>query len=179
MKVISNFVLSYETFLFYPHYDGFGKLITVATGNQKSVLVDMMPSALIDFNLKYHGSSLEGAKAGAKAILGNVKMPPIVINETLGIYWLPMMSPSKEDCVWIALHHVKDYSSAGKGRTEVVFTSGYKLILPISHYSFNKKIQRAYELKGKSESRTRALEIYAADLQRLSYMNEKISVNAF
>lgn len=177
MKVLSDFVLNYETFLFYPHHDDFGNLTTAVFGNQQSVLVGMKPTALIDFNLKYHGSSLEGANAGAKAILGNVKMPPIVINKTLGIYWLPMKSPSKADCVWLALHHVKDYSNAGEGRTKVIFTDGFSVTLEVSHYSFHKKVQRAYELKGKIDRRTRELEFLPGEQQ--SYLNEKISEYAF
>ncbi len=162
MQVFSKFILNYETLLFYPHYDDFGKLMTAVVGNQEPFLVDMEPAALIDFNLNYYGSSLVGANAGAKAVLGRVHMNPIVVNEMLGIYWFPTKSPGSKDCAWIALHQVKEYSSFEKGKTTVVFINGYSMVFDISIYSFNKKMQRAYELKGKVESRTKLLANFVA-----------------
>ncbi|MDS9472194.1 competence protein ComK [Sporosarcina pasteurii] len=179
MEILSEFVLRYETILFHPQYDEFGNLMTVVIGNQEPLLVDMPPSKLINYNLNYYGSSLEGANAGAKAVLGKIKRCPIVVNETLGIYWFPTKSPNKEDCVWIALHHVKEYTGLEKGKTMVVFTNGRSIVFDISIYSFNQRVQRAYELKGKIESRTKALEYLTVDQQQLLYLNEKRREYAF
>lgn len=149
-----KFILDYETVLFLPKYDDLGNLTTIVMQNGHPVNVDMSPTELIDFNLRYFGSSLRGAGDGSRMILGKISMYPIVINEKLDIYWFPSMSPSSPDCVWFAVHHIESYKSIGKKQTQVLLSDNSTVIIDSSVYSFEKKIQRAYALKYKMEGRT-------------------------
>lgn len=152
-----KYVLKYETVLFSPEYDEVGNLTTVVMEKGRTLKVDISPTALIDFNLRYYGSSLRGASEGSRMILGEISMFPIVMNEKLGMYWFPSVSSLRNDCVWIALHHIIDYKSIGKKKTRVLLSDDSTVTINISRYSFEKKIQRAYALKYKVEDRTNEL----------------------
>jgi len=149
------YVIKNETILFLPEYDQFGNLSTVLMEDGKPLSVGMSPTELIDYNLRYNGSSLRGANDGSKMILGDIRMYPIVVNERLGLYWFPGMAPTRKDCVWFALHHIRDYAPFGKKQTKVLLSNGSIVIIDVSTYSFDKKVQRAYLLKWRIESRAK------------------------
>ena len=168
-----EFILNDETIVFYPQYDQFGNLLTGVMEKHGTFVVDMPSTDLIDYNLKYYGSSLKGASDGTKMILGEISMKPIVMNEKLGLYWFPSKSPSSEDCVWFALHHIKDYCSYGKKKTLVTFSNGSTIVVDISVTSFDKKVQRAYKLKGKVEGRTSASVSRITESHNIYHLNKK------
>ena len=151
----TNCILKYDAILALPKHDEHGNLFTVIIGTNGPVEVELGPTALIDFNLRYYGSSLQGARDGARFILGEGKMYPIVMNERLDLYWLPSKSPSQEDCIWFALHHIDGYIGIGKKETRVRFSNGSTIIVEMSEYVFDKRVQKAYKLKGQTERRTK------------------------
>ena len=57
-------------------YDEMGKLCSRVTEGKINFLVDQSPVEIIDATLNYIGFDLKGAKSGARAIFGNVKMCP-------------------------------------------------------------------------------------------------------
>ncbi|MCZ2258619.1 competence protein ComK [Sporosarcina sp. G11-34] len=173
MKVVSELILNNETILFYPQFDEYGNLLTGVMEKHGTYLIDMRPLDLIDYNLRYYGTSLEGASAGTKMILGKIDMRPLVMNEKLGLYWFPSRSPSSEDCVWFALHHIKDYKSIGDKKTLVNFSNGSTIIMDISFTSLDKKVQRAYKLKGKVEGRTSASASRVTESHNVYHLNKK------
>lgn len=150
-----NYVLDNNTILFSPMYDEFGYLHTTVRDVNGIFNTELGPTLLIDFNLRYYGSSLRGAIDGANMILGNGHMNPVIVNEKLDLYWLPSKSPYKDDCIWFALHHIKDYFDADGKRTKIIFSNGSTIIIEMSRNSFDLKVQKAYKLKGKLESRTK------------------------
>lgn len=141
--------------LFLPRFDQFGNLSTLIIEDDSQYYVDMEPKALMNHCLGYYGSSLRGASDGAKKILGNIQMCPVLMSEKLEIYWFSTRSPEHEDCIWFALHHIKDYESKGLKETKVIFNNGTEITIDISLYRFINKIQRAYQLKGKLEERSK------------------------
>ena len=151
----NNFVLDQNTILFLPRYDKSGRLQSIVRNAKGSFDVDLAPTLLMDFNLRYYGSSLRGAIDGANMILGNGHMNPVIVNEKLSLYWFPSKSPYKDDCKWFALHHIKDYFDIGGKRTKIIFSDGSTYIIDMSRSSFDLKVQKAYKLKGKLEDRTR------------------------
>jgi len=160
MNLFSNFVMKRETMVFIPKYDAQGNLCTDVLGTAETVKVTMNPTKLIDENLRYFGSSFQGACQGARAILGNITMYPIVVNEKLDLYWFPSRSPAHPNCVWFALHHVDKYEAFGKNRTKVTLSNGSNFFLDVGLSSFERKIQRAYTLKYKVEERTKLNSIF-------------------
>lgn len=173
MKTTCEFNLNSETILIYPQFDHFGNLLTGVMEKNGTFLVDMCPSDLIDHNLKYYGSSLQGASDGTKMILGKIDMRPIVMNEKLGLYWFPSKSPSSKDCVWFALHHIKDYNKIGKKKTLVNFSNGSTIVIDISLTSFDKKVQRTYKLKGRVEGRTSTSGSRITESHMIYHLNKK------
>ena len=171
MKVYKEFILNYATILFTPKTDKYGRLYTQILEKDNIFLVDKGPTDLMDANLNYYGSSLKGASHGASKILGGVSMTPIIVNERRGIYWFPSKSPSKEDCVWFALHHIKNYRSLTKGKTVVTFNNECTFNLEISYYSFDMKVKQAYQLKGKMDERTNEIPSRIAESKTKYHFN--------
>ena len=154
MIFLDEFIMNYETIMFFPEYVENGNLHTRIFENHNIYQVDVRPTALIDANLKYYGSSLKGARDGASMILGGISMTPIVVNAISGIYWFPSKSPSSRNCVWFALHQIKHYEEIGEGQTLITFYNESTLKLGVSYYSFDKKVKNAFKLKGEIEGRT-------------------------
>lgn len=154
MSLENKYVVKHETVLFLPKYNQYGNPSTVVMEESAPFEVSMHPKSLIDYNLKYYGSSLQGARDGAKAILGEVRMYPVVINEKLDIFWFPSKSVVSADCIWFALHHLRDYAAIDSKNTKVLLSNGSTVSIETSIYSFDKKVQRAYKLRGKIAGRT-------------------------
>ena len=150
----SNFIIKWETVICVPNYDALGKPCSIIVENGRLIEVDMKPSDLINENLLYYGSSLQGATEGASRILGNTYSNPIAISEKQNIYWLPSKSPASDECVWFALHHIVRLRAFGKAQTEVQLTGGHKIVIDSSFYTLTKREMRAYTLKGKIERRS-------------------------
>jgi len=157
MGKLTDYVMNYNTVLLLPKTNEFGELYTFVLDKNSSFDVKLGPTDLIDFNLKYYGSSLKGAREGANMILGVGKMSPVMINEKLDLYWFPSKSSAKEDCIWFALHHIKETIKLPNTHTKVIMSDGDIIIVEMSKTSFDKKIQKAYNLKGKIESRTKII----------------------
>ncbi|MBO0589489.1 competence protein ComK [Sporosarcina sp. E16_8] len=174
MVNLTNYVITYSTILFLPRYES-GNLFTTVLDNSSPFVVELEPTALIDLSLKYYGSSLRGAGDGANMILGKGKMYPVIVNEKLDLYWFPSKSPLKCDCIWFALHHIEETIELPNKRTQIIFSDGSTITIAISKMSFDKKIQIAYKLKGKLESRTRGTPMHVSESRGLYHIakNEK------
>ena len=172
MTFLNEFIMNYETIMFFPEYVENGYLHTRIFENHNIYQVAVSPTDLIDTNLKHYGSSLRGARDGASIILGGVSMTPIVVNGIRGIYWFPSKSPSSRDCVWLALHQIKRYEKFGGGKTLVTFYNESTFKLDVSYYSFDKRVKEAYKLKGKIEERNNELPIRVAETRAIYHFNK-------
>ncbi|MGI2327646.1 competence protein ComK [Planococcus sp. YIM B11945] len=156
VKLKKEYAILQETVVILPEFDENGNLHALLCNREEIATVGMSPFNLIDHNLRYLGSSHRGAIVGAGALLGNVSMSPIVLNKELDIILFPCTSPSREDCVWFSLQHVVDSVNLGEKRTQVNLSNGSSVIVHVSKYTFDKKVQRAYELRYKMQERQRA-----------------------
>ncbi|MFC5604739.1 competence protein ComK [Sporosarcina koreensis] len=154
MELREEYVVNNETSIILPEFDENGQLQSVVMEKTELFRVKLEPTKLIDFSLRRYGSSLRGAKDGSRTLLGEISMPPIVLNLTQSIYLFPSMSPENEDCVWIAAAHVKEYKAIDKKQTKIVLNYGSEIILNSSHYSFDQKYNRAFKLKRQIEGQT-------------------------
>ncbi|WP_438315453.1 competence protein ComK [Sporosarcina sp. FA9] len=148
-----SFLLDYGAKVLLPVHDETGTLFTTIRTGNREVRVKLGPTKLIDFNLGYFGSSLRGASDGARMILGKSNMNPVIFNERLAHCWFPSKSPYKEDCIWFALHQIKDYVEKCKHMTQVIFHDGSTFVVGVSRASFDAKVSKAYKLMGKREIR--------------------------
>ncbi|WP_153730419.1 competence protein ComK [Sporosarcina obsidiansis] len=172
MKTTTDYVMNKGTSVIFPEYNEDGKLQSVVVENNRLYRVDQKPTTLVDQNLRYYGSSLRGAKDGTRMILGNVMMSPVVINERLNLYWFPSKSPYRDDCVWFALQHIKDYKAIGNKKTSITLLNGTKFMLDLSSYSFEERFNNACRLKTLIEGRTIQLMVCESE-QAASYLISK------
>ncbi|MDM5246527.1 competence protein ComK [Lysinibacillus sp. G4S2] len=150
-------IMSGETMLYMPEYDAYGNLCTRVIERDYQYISKLSPTKLMDYNLRYFGSSLRGAFDGSKMILGKLNKNPIVVHEGSDIVWFPSKSPLHPECIWLAVHHIEDYQVVDKKSTKVVFMNGKDIIVDLSVRSFEYRIQRAFLLKDKLEKRTKHL----------------------
>lgn len=147
-----DYAIGSDTIIIMPHFNEHGFLHSLLGKTESVSKVSLSPYDLIDVNLRFRGSSMIGALEGAQAILGKVNMNPLVLDREREIILFPCKSPYREDCVWLALSHIKHYRHAGKSQTQVELSNGSTIKLDVSRQTFEKKLQRAYELRGKLQS---------------------------
>ena len=147
-----EYAIGSDTIIIMHDFDENGFLHSLMGKRESVSKVGLSPYDLIDVNLRFRGSSMIGALEGAQAILGKMNINPLILDREREIILFPCKSPFREDCVWLVLSHVKHYRHAGKSLTQVVLSNGSTIILDVSKHSFEKKLQRAYELQGKMQS---------------------------
>lgn len=82
-------IMNSETMMYMPVYDSFGNLCTQVYEKNNEYISTLPPTKLLDFNLRYFGSSLRGAFDGSKMILGKLNKNPIVVHERCKIFVVP------------------------------------------------------------------------------------------
>ena len=127
-------------------YDQRGELCSRVTEGKINFLVDQSPVEIIDATLKYIGFDLKGAKSGARAILGNVKMCPIMVHSALNICLFPHKSSTNHDAIWFNVDHIVQTRRLGK-KTQVDLSNGVSMIIDSTITAFNAKITIAKQLK--------------------------------
>ncbi|WP_313150287.1 competence protein ComK [Lysinibacillus capsici] len=150
-------IMNSETMMYMPVYDSFGNLCTQVYEKNNEYISTLPPTKLLDFNLRYFGSSLRGAFDGSKMILGKLNKNPIVVHERCNILWFPSRSPLHPGCIWFAVHHIDDYVAVDKKRTKITFMNGKEFIVDVSVNALESRIQRAFLLKYRLEKRTKYL----------------------
>lgn len=163
MRETKEFYMNKETVLFAPKTDDYGNLYTCILENDHLFRHALSPTELMNENLKYYGSNLDGAIAGARVILGRICMSPIVVSDSHGLYWIPTKSRKHKDCAWLALHHIKSYEAVGKKQTRVLFSNGSTYDVGMSFYSFEKRVKRTYKLKAENERKMHETPIRIAE----------------
>lgn len=147
MKKVNMYIINNRTCIIYPHYNEYGNLIAIVIETEGAYLVNLSPMEIIEHSLLSYLSSFQGAKDGAKHILGNTTMNPLMISEKLGLYAIPSMSPTSNECVWFMLGQYKNHLPVEKNILNVLFKHGYETELNISSKSFENKLQKAYRLR--------------------------------
>lgn len=140
------YLVSENVILMAGEYDKHGKLCARVMIGGHTLLVDRTPIQLLDETLQYIGFDLKGACNGARSILGNKKMCPIMLNPFQGVSFFPTKSPSKEDCIWFNPDHVVTTKARGS-KTEVELSNGLSMIVDAKLQNFNSKLQIANQLK--------------------------------
>ena len=140
----SDDIMSSKTMLYIPEYDAHGNLGTRVIERDREYISKLAPTKLMDYNLRYFGSSLRGAFDGSRMILGKLNKNPIVVHEQSNIVWFPSKSYLRRDCKWFAVHHIQDYLAIDKKNTKVIFMNGYETNVDLSVRSFENRIQRAF-----------------------------------
>lgn len=163
MEIQTQYIIKMHTIAFIPYFNECGKLMTIVVEMDDVVMVDLAPIALMEWNLRYYGSSMRGAKEGTKSVLGNINRPPLTVCEAKGIYWFPSKSARADDCIWFALHNVVDCEVVN-GKVCVLLTDNGFIEVDVSCPKMNERINNAYSLKGRREKRAMLLDAMLADV---------------
>ncbi|WP_040207208.1 competence protein ComK [Neobacillus jeddahensis] len=145
-------------------YDPYGKLCTRVILGKETFLVDRTPAQLLDDTLLYIGFNLNGAIKGARSILGNRKMCPVIVNPFHGVCFFPNKSAKRGDCIWFNPDHIVKTKPRGT-KTEVELSNELTLIIDSKLHSFHNKMQIAFQLKQLSQERCQHPNHYASNLQ--------------
>ena len=124
-----------------------GDLYSYIIENKVPILVAISPMKLILDSLEYYFKNMKSAYAGSRSILGNIKSPPLNISSQLEIFWFPTMSPTHEDCIWLAYSHIADSFPKGSKKTEILLKSGYRIQVDISKSVFDERYRRTIIVK--------------------------------
>ncbi|MCM3111966.1 competence protein ComK [Lederbergia lenta] len=154
MKLIQYYVINRKTFALIPTFDSYGHLFTRVIEGDTSFLVSMSPLQIIEESIIYFGNDYKGARVAAKQALGNIDMPPIKISGSLGIYWFPSMSPSRDECIWFCEDHIDDTIFLSRKKTKIILPLGHEIIMEGSKKHFDLKLHRARDYRKKIETRT-------------------------
>ncbi|MGM7719454.1 competence protein ComK [Metabacillus sp. Hm71] len=118
--------------------------------------------------------SFNGRKEGTKGLMRITHKSPIVIDPANSIYFFPTTSSTKSHCVWISHGYVKEYSKAKHDNTQITFTNGKTITLPLSVGSFENQLFRTAQLRTIITSR---IELEQQKINKLLKPSEK-DVNA-
>lgn len=108
---------------------------------------------ILDYSCKYFGSSYEGRKEGAKAIIGASYKIPIIVEEDRDLVFFPTSAFDDEECIWVAANRIKKYVADKYNTTLITFDNGQELILPISFRVVQNQIFRSNRLSYLLKSR--------------------------
>ena len=114
--------------------------------NNKIFLINKKVIEIIENSCLYYGSSLYGRIKGSNNIIGKYYKPPIIISENKNIIAFPIRSYKDNDCSWILLSSINNYSNYNDNKTTITLKNNQKIILDISLRSFEKQILRSTKL---------------------------------
>lgn len=114
---------------------------------EQEIFVEKRPMDVIDQSCRYFGSSYSGRKTGTKDLMKVTHKPPIVIDPANSIYFFPTTSSTKAHCAWISHGFVKEYSATKEDNTNITFTNGKQIIVPVSVGSFENQLLRTAQLR--------------------------------
>ncbi len=151
-----NFLLGSEGGFFMIHKYEFSKgtLAIVPNDEETSLvledkeryIVQEKPFRIMEDSCHYFGSSYEGRKEGAKAILGAEYKVPIVVEDSSNLIAFPTTSPYADDCAWISLKRVFNIYKIDNYHTKIVFDNQEEIIVPCSFRSVENQLSRASRL---------------------------------
>ncbi len=109
-------------------------------------IVEQTPFKIMEESCKYFGSTYKGRKDSARDILGAEYKVPIIVEDTNNLIVFPTTSPIADDCVWIFLKRVKNFTKIDACNTKIVFDNNKEIIVPCSYRTIENQISRASRL---------------------------------
>lgn len=106
-KRIFNYVVSFDTFMLQPVIKG-NKISTHVIERNGEFIVPRKPIHVVRKSCIFYGGSLQNSTNTAKLALGKRHKTPIVIAHDFGTpyIFLPTMSPTSEQNIWISFHSI-------------------------------------------------------------------------
>ncbi len=119
---------------------------------------EMPPVDLLNEICMHFGATKKGRVDAAKSLLGFSKKTPFIIVPGK-VAAVPLVSPDRDDCVWIFNHPFKT-TEISKGKSLLTYRNGAKVEVPCSKYTLLKQENRIHTLLSKLEWMKRWYIIY-------------------
>ncbi len=114
--------------------------------DESTFVVNQTPFKIMEDGCKYFGSSYEGRKEGAKSILGSEYKLPIIVEDRLNLVVFPTTSPSSDDCIWLFLNRIKNFTRAENNCSKIIFDNGVTIDVPVSFRSLENQVSKSSRL---------------------------------
>ena len=139
---ITEYEINEGTLAIISKRDGCSKIME----DKKSYIINNNSYHIIDHSCKFFGSSYNGRKDGARAIIGSSYKTPIIIEDTLNLVFFPTSSPEDDECIWVAVNKIKDYKELKFNTTKIIFKNDEELVIPLSYRAVQNQIFKATRL---------------------------------
>lgn len=128
----ANYIVTFDTFLLQPIRVK-DAVATHVIERSAEFTVPRKPIHIVRKSCLYYGGSLQNSTNTARLTLRNRHKLPIVLTHGFGrpYIFLPTLSPSSEQNLWIAYHAIDNYEADGLGSV-VHFENGRTVSLNIS-----------------------------------------------
>lgn len=107
---------------------------------------------VVDESCQYYGSNYNGRYVSAKKTLDMDYKLPIIIDEVKEVVLFPTCSPKLNNCIWICVNNVENYSK-NKKNSVIKFTNGKTYDVNITINVLENQILRATMLLMKLKKR--------------------------
>nr|WP_192598723.1 competence protein ComK [Sporosarcina limicola] len=115
---ISNYIVSFDTFMLQPIYQD-NKISTRVIERNGEIYIPRKPIHIIKKSCEYYGGSLQNSTNSARLTLRKRHKTPIIIANDFGkpCIFLPTISPNSEQNVWFLYHAIDNIESNPLGCT--------------------------------------------------------------
>lgn len=136
--MLNNYEINDDTLAIIPVDEKVSKVIE----NDDIIFVKKKTTQIIDNSCKYFGSSFIGRHEGTKNLIGINYKSPIVVEETNNLIFFPTSSPRFNNCEWVVLNKIKEYSKYNN-LSKIIFNNNSELVINISIQALKNQILRA------------------------------------
>ncbi|MGN1337600.1 MAG: competence protein ComK [Candidatus Coprovivens sp.] len=119
---------------------------TIVYEVDKSFIINKKPLKIMEESCEYFGSSLLGRQTGTSKLIGFTHKVPIIVEESFDLIFFPTLSPSNDDCSWIAYSHIFKPDKY-KDKTILELKNGKKIIINVSSAIIDNQLYRSSRLK--------------------------------
>lgn len=132
--------LSFDTLMLQPKLEG-TKIFTKVIEQTRTLTVPKKPIHIVTSSCDFYGSSYTTAMSTSRRLFGDHKQKaPFLLATAFGIpfIFIPTLSPSSDQNVWISYHAIDFYETDGLG-TSITLENGQKYKLDISVPTMNRQ----------------------------------------
>lgn len=106
------------------------------------VSIPCTASELLERFCLQHGSTLKGRQDAFRLIMHTRQKTPVLISESSGRIFFPVLSPDDPACVWLCSREILKCRSRGNGRCTVIFLNGAEYDLDFDARIVTKQMKR-------------------------------------
>lgn len=151
-----------------PYYTNTAHLHCKMMGIHGYITVDKSSLDIMKGSCLFYGGDFKGNLHSSQQILEGQKILPIILSIEFDYCMIPISSPMKKDCVWVAFHHIERVYAKGKNSI-IVFKNQDKLEVNITKKSLESRLNKAarilmtYHFRWKLLKELRRRNLYIAE----------------